>query len=246
MRQRLLTLRPTVLALTFIVLLAIPAAAAAQTGPVSTITMQPESAAPGTAVEVSGSGFPGEMTVALRLTTRAGTFDLATAATARDGTFRQLVVLPALPEVGTWALDAEAADGTTASRAFAPAAPQVAPVEVPAAEPASAAATEAAVADSTTSDGVFLVVIGCLLGMVSTGALYAWRMIHDERVQPGMGEANDLIWSDGSDDVVVEPTATSEPFWKAAPREVEAAAREVETAAREVAGSGEHEAPASA
>ena len=245
MRERLLGLRTTVLTLVFIALLAIPAAAAAQSGAGAVITMQPESASPGTAVEITGLRFPTEMTVALRLTTGTGTFDLATAATGRDGTFRQLVVLPALPQVGAWAVKAEAADGTTASYAFepaapaAPAAPEVTPVEVPAGAPTSVAAADTAVADSATSDSVFLVIIGCLLGMVSTGALYAWRLLQEERVQPGMGQAADLIWSDGRADVLTEPTAASEPFWKSTPPEDEGAAPEATA-------SSEQEAPASA
>jgi hypothetical protein len=247
MRVRLPALRPTLLALAFTTLLAVPAAA--QSAAQATIVMEPESAAPGTAVELSGSGFPAGMSVALQLTTATGSFDLATAATERDGTFRRLLVLPALPESGVWAVEARALDGTSARYAFDPTTPVVTTVVAPAAAPASAAATEAARADGASSDGVFLVIIGCLLGMVSTGALYAWRMLHDERVQPGMGRAADVIWNEGLEDEQAEPTATTEPFWKAAPIEDEAAGREVparETPKREVAGAGEQEAPASA
>lgn len=260
MRERLPALRPTLLALTFTALLAVPAAA--QSGTQATIAMQPESAAPGTPVELSGSGFPAGMSVALQLTTAAGSFDLATAAAARDGTFRRLLVLPALPGSGEWAVEARAVDGTSARYAFDPTTPLVtsaeapapadasaaAPASVAAAAPARAAATEATGSSSASSDGVFLVIIGCLLGMISIGALYAWRTLYDERVQPGMGQAADVIWNDGLEEERAESTATTEPFWKAAPVEDDAAsavpARDV--AAREVSRSGEREAPASA
>jgi hypothetical protein len=107
---------------------------------------------------------------------------------------------------------------------------------------------------NATVDGVVLVIIGLLLGMVSTGALYAWRLLHEERIQPGMGQGDDVIWSDRHEAESAEPTATSEPFWKAAPHEAEvaphqaeAAAHEAEAAPREVVDSGgEQEAPASA
>jgi len=244
MRERLQTLRPAVLALSFGMLLALPASAAAQSGPQPAITMEPASAAPGAAVEVTGRDFPAQMTVDLQLATDVGTFDLATAATGRDGTFRHLVVLPALPNTGAWTVTAQAVDGTAASYAFE----AVALVEAPAAStaqdssvPAQASTVPAATGagDRSTSDGIFLVIVGCLLGVVSTGVLYAWRMLHEERVQPGMGQGDDLIWVEGRDEEPTEPTATTEPFWKAAPQEVEAAARDV-------AGASEQEAPASA
>jgi hypothetical protein len=69
-----------------------------------------------------------------------------------------------------------------------------------------------------------------------------------------MGQGDDVIWSDRHEAESAEPTATSEPFWKAAPHEAEvaphqaeAAAHEAEAAPREVVDSGgEQEAPASA
>mgnify|MGYP001824254826 CR=1 FL=1 len=243
MRERLQTLRPTVLALSFGMLLALPASAAAQSGPQPAIAMEPASAAPGAAVEVTGRDFPAQMTVDLELATEVGTFDLATTATARDGTFRHLVVLPALPNTGAWTVTAQAVDGTAASYAFEAVAPAAAAAQggtVPApdsAVPVQASTVPAATVAGgrSTSDGIFLVIVGCLLGVVSTGVLYAWRMLHEERVQPGMGQGDDLIWVEGREEEPTEPTATSEPFWKAAPQEVEAAARDVAAASEQEA-----------
>jgi len=58
MRERRQTLLPTVLALTFVALLVTPIAAMAASGLPATVAMNPESAGPGTTVEITGLDFP--------------------------------------------------------------------------------------------------------------------------------------------------------------------------------------------
>ncbi len=231
MRERLQTLLPSVLALSFVMLLAIPAVTAARSGLPPTVSMHPEAAGPGETVEVAGLDFPGDTTVSLQLATPAGPVTLATVATDGEGVFRHVATLPASAVPGNWELRARAANGSTASYAF------------DSVTPGAASADGAEVASSTsvgnsTGDIVFMLIIASVLGVVFTAVLFAWRMIQEERSQPGMGTGDDLIWSGGPGAATSEPTATDEPFWKKAPREPEST--------EEVAGTTEHEVPASA
>ena len=59
-----------------------------------------------------------------------------------------------------------------------------------------------------------LVLIAVVLGAVATAALYAWRLVNEDRLQPGMGAAEDLIWSGTEAGATPEMTATEEPHWK--------------------------------
>ncbi len=68
MRERRTTLLTTVLVLAFVALLVAPLAASASSGLPSTVTMYPETAGPGTTVELTGLDFPGDAIVEVELT----------------------------------------------------------------------------------------------------------------------------------------------------------------------------------
>jgi len=230
MYERIQTLLPAVLALTFVTLLAIPVTALAQSGLPATVTMFPEAAGPGATVEVTGLDYPANATVELMVATPAGTVPVATATSGAGGSFRKVVTLPAGVPEGGWQLHAISSDGTNASYGFdtgdATAAPVLAASEVvseAAVEPiaAAAAATAAsAVNGNSFSDGIVLVILGVVLGAVMIGSMFAWRLVHEEGWQPGMGAGEDLIWSGTSSEATLaatpEATASDEPHWESA------------------------------
>lgn len=212
MRERLQTLLPSVLALALVSLLAGPIAASASSGLPATITMYPEVAVPGDTVEVTGLDFPGDATVALQLTTSAGTVPLADIATSSSGDFREVVPLPVGVPEGFWTVQAIAPDGSTATYAFA----------------AGGAAAAAALLDETAaaassgnsaSDIMVMLLLGVVLGGIFIGGMFAYRILKDDGSQPGMGAGDDLIWGGGSADATPQTTATEEPYWKAAQSE---------------------------
>jgi hypothetical protein len=206
-----------VLALVFALLVALPAAMIAQSGLPATISMYPAVAGPGDTVEVTGIDFPPGMTVVLALKTPSGKSTLATVASRSDGSFRELLDFPAGAREGTWTLSARSADGRAAySYSFASGdASTVAPPAIPATD-----AVPVAAAGETTTDKLVLVIIGLVLGVLATAALYAHRMVQEDRRQPGMGTGDDVIWSGSASatdpESGHEATAVDEPHWKTA------------------------------
>lgn len=238
MRVRSLPLLPTVLALAFAMLVALPVVAVGQSGLPATVSMYPAAAGPGDTVEVTGLDFPPQTTVVLELIAPSGRSTLGTVATGGDGSFRAVVSFPGSAAAGAWTVSGRSADGSvSAGHPFTSGGP---------AELASGPVTEAvddpaaAVSSGTTTDKLVLVLIAVVLGAIATAGLYAWRLVSDDRSQPGMGAAEDLIWSGSTGEPAPEMTATDEPYWKQAAKsradtvsdELEpATAREVPTSA---------------
>ena len=215
MRSRTLPLLPSVLALAFTLVVALSIAAAAQSGLPATVSMYPAVAGPGDTVEVTGLDFPSGMTVVIELTTPAGRSTLATLAAGSDGSFRELVAFPAAAVEGAWRLTARSADGR-AKPGY-----DFTSGEASTATPVAAAASTAApaaVTGDTTTDKMALVLIALVLGVLATAAMYAYRMVQEDRGQPGMGTGEDLIWSGSSNATTPEPEATAAdgPHWKQA------------------------------
>jgi hypothetical protein len=208
--------RPTrhsnVLLLVLLAVLASPLAALASSGLPPTITMDPAAAGPGSVVEISGIDFPAKQLVEVQLDSAAGRTDLALIVTSDAGYLRAFVQLPADLEAGSWELRATALDGSSASHAFDAASAQT--VDASGASPASAEAGLSVRRGNTGSDIMVMLILAVLLAAVGGGAAYAWREVHGERVQPGMGAGSDPIWSlAGSDDRGPELTAALDPEW---------------------------------
>ena len=213
MRTRLQTVLPSVLVLTLVSLLVAPIAVLAQGAPA--ISMYPETAGPGSTVEITGIDFPPERVVEVQLATPDGTRPLTTATTSPDGDFRQILSLPIGLTGGAWELRVNAADGTTSTFAFLTS-PDAA---VEAAEAAQAvSAVDAATITTTTTSGnsgndiAVMLIIAVVLGGVALGAMVAYRQLRADRL-PGMGKGDDLIWGGGSAETP-QQTATDEPHWK--------------------------------
>lgn len=204
MHTRIRALLLAAMTLVSAVLLAFPALAAAQSD-APAVSMQPSSAAPGALVEISGSGYPRDMTVALRLVTDAGTETLDVAVTQGDGTFTRTLTLPATIAPGAWQLQARAASGQTASYGFDSSAPVVSPGTT------SASATPHG---NAPGDILVMLVAGVILGLLAIAGLYAWQLYQGAPAQPGMGAASDLIWDTHPDQGAPLLTADEEPFWK--------------------------------
>lgn len=196
------------LALTLVSLLLVPLATLAQSGEPA-ISMYPETAGPGSTVEVTGVDFPPERVVEVQVMTPDGTVPLTTATTSPEGAFRQIVALPIGAPDGAWELQATAADGTTSTFPFVTAA-DVAVV----ADLAADAATTEAPAGNSGGDIALMLIIGVVLGVVAFAAMVVYRQVKDES-PPGMGKGDDLIWGGGQADGPAQ-TATEEPHWKAA------------------------------
>ncbi|MEX1295199.1 MAG: hypothetical protein AB1Z67_03405 [Candidatus Limnocylindrales bacterium] len=208
MRARLQSLLPSVLVLALASLLVMPLLAVAQ-GP--TLSMSPETARPGSTVEISGAGFPAGHVVELRLTTPDGSMPLASSVAGLEGEFQQLLALPLGTTKGDWEVLATAVDGTTSSLAFSTL-PQTASAEAaPVAAPEPATAEERA--GNTSGDIAVLLIIAVILGGIAFGGLLVFRQLREES-PPGMGKGDDLIWGGGSAETP-EQTATDEPHWKA-------------------------------
>ncbi len=207
MHHRIRALLLATMTLVFAVLLAFPSLASAQSD-APAVSMLPPSAAPGALVEISGSGYPRDMTVALRLVTDAGTETLDVAVTAGDGTFTRTVTLPAAIAPGAWQLQARAASGQTASYGFDSSAPALAP--------GAGSTTSAGPTSHGNAPGDILVMLvaGVILGLLAIAGLYAWQLHQGAPAQPGMGAASDLIWDTHPDDGAPLLTADEEPFWK--------------------------------
>lgn len=210
MRTRLQTLPPSVLALTLVSLLIAPVAALAQSG-APAISMYPETAGPGSTVEITGIDFPPARVVEVQLATPDGTIALTTATTSPEGDFRRIVALPLGVTEGAWELRATAADGTTSAYPF---------VTSPDAAAAVAAAASAALASTTSAgnsggDIALMLIIAAVLGGLAFGAMLVYRQVKDE-APPGMGKGDDLIWGGGSAEAP-QQTATDEPHWKSNP-----------------------------
>lgn len=205
MRTRLQTRLPSVLALTLVSLLLVPLAVVAQS---PAISMYPETAGPGSTVEIAGIDFPPERVVEVQLATPDGAVPLTTATTSPEGDFRQVLSLPLGVAEGAWELRATAADGTSSTFAF---------VTSPdaAVGAASGQATTAATAARGNSSGdiALMLIIAVVLGGLAFGGLVVYRQIRDES-PPGMGKGDDLIWGGGKAETPAE-TATEEPHWKA-------------------------------
>jgi hypothetical protein len=176
--------------------------------------MYPETARPGSTIELTGAGFPPDHVVDLQLATPDGTTPLATTATGPDGGFRQILALPLSATEGAWEVRATAVDGTSSTLVFAVAAASAAADGAPVAAPAATVAAEEAPGGNTSGDIAVLLVIAVVLGGVAFGAMVVYRQIKDES-PPGMGRGDDLIWGGGSAEGPAQ-TATDEPHWKAA------------------------------
>ena len=218
MRERRQTLLPTVLALTFVALLVTPIAAMAASGLPATVAMNPESAGPGTTVEITGLDFPSGQPVELQLTTTAGPVHLATATTADGGYFRQAVTLPADAPPGFWELRATGSDGSVAVHIFE--AGEVAPTLVGDTATTGGETVGAAASGNSAADIVVMLVIALLIASVGGGIAYVWHQSKVGDEQPGMSAGEDPIWS-GADDpaeATTEPmnAATEDPIWSAA------------------------------
>jgi hypothetical protein len=214
MRTRLQTLLPFVLALTLVSLLVAPLATLAQSGLPATISMYPETAGPGSTVEVTGIDFPPERVVEVQLTTPDGTVPLTTLITSPEGDFRRIMALPINAADGAWEVQATAADGDTAAYAFI-----TAPEVVAAADAADAAVVQpATTAGNSSGDIALMLIIALMLGSAAFGAMIVYRQIRNES-PPGMGKGEDLIWGGGTSNAGPEQTATEEPHWKGAQRE---------------------------
>ena len=209
MRTRLQTRLPSVLALTLVSLLLVPLAALAQSG-APAISMYPETAGPGSTVEVTGSDFPPERVVEVQVMTPDGTVPLTTATTSPEGAFRQIVALPIGAPDGARELQATAADGTTSTFPFVTTGDAAAAADLP----AEAAPTEVAAGNSG-GDIALMLIVGVALGIVAFGAMMVYRHIKDES-PPGMGKGDDLIWGGGQAADGAAQSATEEPYWKAA------------------------------
>ena len=206
MRSRLQTRLPCVLALTLVSLLLVPLAALAQS---PAISMYPETAGPGSTVEIAGIDFPPERVVEVQLATPDGTVPLTTATTSPEGDFRQILALPLGVAEGAWELQATAADGATSAFAFMTS-PDAA-VDAAAAAPATTAATTPS--GNSSGDIALMLIIAVVLGGLAVGGLVVYRQIRDES-PPGMGKGDDLIWGGGTAEAPAQ-TATEEPHWKA-------------------------------
>jgi hypothetical protein len=209
MRTRLPTVFPSVLALSLVALIAVPVVTLAAS---PTISMYPETARPGSTVELTGTDFPPEHVVELQVATPDGTSPLATTATGLEGGFRQILALPLSATEGAWEVRATAVDGTSSTLAFTVASETV--VEEPIAAVAATVAAEEAGSGNTSGDIAVMLIIAVILGAVAFGVMVVYRQIKDES-PPGMGRGDDLIWGGGSP-AGPEQTATEEPHWKAA------------------------------
>ncbi len=218
MRVRRQTLLPTVLALAFAALLATPIVALAASGLPATVTMSPESAGPGSTVEVTGIDFPASQFIELQLDTAAGSSDLAVFVSAEGGYFQEFVTLPADVPPGAWELRAIALNGSQATYGFQAVGGVVTDASAPQAITAEAGLTVSG--GNSSSDIVVMLVIAVMLAAVSGGAAYAWREVHANGAQPGMGTADDPIWNAvASDGATHEQTAAADPDWMAPQRE---------------------------
>lgn len=234
MSERTGSLLPPVLALSLLMLLAIPLAASAQSGEQASIRVRTAAGDDGAGVEVSGLGFPGDTTVVLELVTPAGPYPLATVATDGAGSFRDVLTVPDRVFRAALRLDARSASGSSASYDMAAIEAVQTVAVASAAEPA--AGGRVSEQPGAASDDAVLVLIAIVLGALATAVLYAYRTFDDERRRPGMGAGDDLIWGGGHERVTPEPTATDEPFWKRPGQEpgegpAETAAREAPTSA---------------
>jgi len=212
--------------LVFAMQLAFPVLASAQSD-APALSMQPSSAAPGAPVEVSGSGYPRDMTVALRLVTDAGTETLDVVVTQGDGTFTRALTLPATIAPGAWQLQARAASGQTASYGFDSSAPVVAP--------GTAGGSTAGTSSRGNAPGDILVMLvaGVILGLLAIAGLYVWQLYQGAPAQPGMGAASDLIWDTHPDEGAPLLTADEAPFWKHAGHEPGTAGHEISEAVKD-------------
>lgn len=195
MRERRLPLIPSVLASTLVALILTPMAAMAASGLPSTITMSPESAGPGTAVEIVGVDFPGGQALELQLTTTAGPVLLAQTTVEDGGYFRQNITFPADIAPGFWELRATAANGTAAVHIFeaAGAAVSAAVVTATSASPA----TGSGAIDGTL---ITLVVLALLIGGIGGASFYVYQQIRHPHVDPGMASGDDPIWAGATGD----------------------------------------------
>jgi hypothetical protein len=205
MRTRLQIRLPSVLALALVSLLLVPLTALAQA---PAISMYPETAGPGSTVEVAGIDFPPGRVVEVQLATPDGTVPLTSATTSGDGDFRQVLTLPLGISEGSWELQATTADGTTSRFAFMTS-PDAA-VEAVAVAPAPAPAASG----NSSGDIALMLIIAVVLGGLAFGGIVVYRHVRDES-PPGMGKGDDLIWGGGTAETP-EQTATEEPHWKAA------------------------------
>jgi len=210
MCTRLQTLLPSVLTLTLVSLLAIPLVASAQSG-AAVISMYPETAGPGSTVEVTGIDFPSDRVVEVELVTPDGTVPLTTTTTSLEGEFRQIVALPIGATDGGWELQATAADGTTSTYAFVTA-PEVEADQVLAADVDTTSTSSTS--SNSSGDIALMLIIAVVLGGAVFGGMVVYRQVKDE-TPPGMGKGDDLIWGGGTAEGPAQ-TATDEPYWKAA------------------------------
>ncbi len=193
MRDRRHIPLPALLMLVVVSLVVTPVVAMASSGLPATITMKPAAAGPGSTVEVTGIDFPGDQLVEVLLFTSAGSSDLAVIMASDEGYFRSFVTLPSDTPAGLWEMRASALDGTTASHAFdAASAPTV---DAAGAVTLSAEASLAGRSGNSSTDIMVMLVLAVLLAAVGGAAAYAWREVHSEGRQPGMGAGDDPIWS---------------------------------------------------
>jgi hypothetical protein len=209
MRTRPQALLPSVLVLTLVSLLVAPLAALAQSS-APAISMYPETAGPGSTVEITGIDFPPERVVEVQLATPDGTRPLTTATTSPDGDFRQILSLPIGLTEGAWELRVNAADGTASTYSFLTS-PDAA-VEAAAAAPAVSTVDAATTSGNSSNDIALMLIVAVVLGGVALGVMVVYRQLRADS-PPGMGKGDDLIWGGGSAETP-QQTATDEPHWK--------------------------------
>lgn len=206
MRETRPNLLHIVLALTFVALLVTPIAATAASGLPATVTMNPESAGPGTTVEITGLDFPAGQAVQLQLTTTDGAIHLGTATPEEGGYFRHVVTLPLDAPPGFWELRATGVDGSMAVHVFE--AGEVAPaLGGEEAVAADGEVAEASTSGNSASDIAVMLVIALLIAGVGGGIWYVWYQSKIGDLQPGMSAGEDPIWS-GSDAPAQSAAAT--------------------------------------
>lgn len=207
MRAKLPVLPPA-LAIALALLLVLPLAASGRSES-PTILMIPGTAEAGAEIEFSGIDFPRDTTVVIELTTANGPFPLTTVATDGQGAFRDVMTLPADLPTGGLGVSARAAGGASASYSFGSASAQ----QVGSSSSRSTPAT-GSTSGRSASDGIVLLFLGVLLGVLAIAAMFAWRAIYDDKHQPGMGLGDDLIWNEGEVGEQPELTASDEPYWQ--------------------------------
>lgn len=180
------------------VVIVLPVTVGAASGLPPTVTLLPDPAGPGMAVDVSGLDFPASGEVRFHLITTERIVPLGATRASDTGTIRTSVTMPTDLPIGVWELRATGPDDAVAVRLFKAIEPPP-PVDPAAAGEGDPAAEGTASHASTPASGgsdllVILIVLG-VLGAVVTAAVVAWRIVRRGDHQPGMPAGDDPIWS---------------------------------------------------